>query len=137
MLSTTAEHALRALTYMAGLPEGTAILGRDLAEKAEIPANYLSKILWALGNAGIIDATRGRDGGYRFRKKPSDIRLAEVVELFDKVPSVRNCFLSGRRDCDDHTPCAAHNSWRDVRNCYLTFLETTTVADLGNGNGRK
>ena len=58
------------------------MLGRELADRAEVPPNYLSKILWALGNAGIIDATRGNGGGYRLKRTPSEIRLFEVVELF-------------------------------------------------------
>jgi DNA-binding IscR family transcriptional regulator len=44
MFSTTCEYALRALVQLARMPEGTAVLGRDLARNADIPANYLSKI---------------------------------------------------------------------------------------------
>ena len=40
-------------------PTGTALLGRDLAKAAEIPANYLSKILLTLRNAELVDTTRG------------------------------------------------------------------------------
>ena len=60
MLTTTSEHALRALTHLARLPEGSSMLGREIAEQAAIPANYLSKILWTLGNAGIIDRSSRR-----------------------------------------------------------------------------
>lgn len=132
MLSTTSEHALRALAHLAGMPEGTVILGRDLAERADIPANYLSKILWALGNAGIIDATRGSGGGYRLRKRPDEIRLAEVVELFDKPRARPSCFLGGKRECSDNEPCSAHQAWREVRAAYIHFLESTTIADISH-----
>ena len=77
MFSTTCEYALRALVALARMPEGTAILGRDLAQQAEIPANYLSKILLALRNAGVLTTARGTGGGYRLRKSPGDIRLVE------------------------------------------------------------
>jgi len=95
MLSTTAEHALRALTEMAALGETESILGKDLALRAGIPANYLSKVLWVLGNAEIIDATRGTGGGYRLRRKAAEIRLSEVVELFDRQKPERRCLLGG------------------------------------------
>jgi Rrf2 family protein len=137
MLGTTSEHALRALAHMASLPEGSTILGRNLAKSANIPANYLSKILWALGNAGIIDATRGSGGGYRLRKPARDIHLVEVVELFDKPQPKRACFLGGR-ECSDTDPCAAHGAWKQVRACYQNFLESTTVADLAEqSNGKQ
>jgi len=130
MLTTTSEHALRALAYLARLPECTSILGRELAKEASIPANYLSKILWTLGNAGIIDATRGNGGGYRLRRVAGEIRLYEVVELFDRDRVRLECFLGGGKDCDCENPCTAHEAWRDVRTAYLDFLHTKTVADI-------
>ena len=130
MLSTTAEHALRALTEMAALGETESILGKDLALRAGIPANYLSKVLWVLGNAEIIDATRGTGGGYRLRRKAAEIRLSEVVELFDRQKSERRCLLGGSRECSDEDPCGAHEEWRRVRATYVDFLEKTTISKI-------
>jgi Rrf2 family protein len=130
MLSVTAEHALRALAEMARLGRGEAILGKQLARIAEIPRNYLAKILWLLGNAGLIDATRGSGGGYRLRRHPKDIRLIEVVELFDRPNRNSHCFLSCHRECSDADSCAAHARWREVRRVFDGFLDTTTVAEI-------
>ncbi len=135
MLSTTAEHALRALSEMAALGETESILGKDLALRAGIPANYLSKVLWVLGNAGIIDATRGSGGGYRLRRKAAEIRLSEVVELFDRQKPERHCLLGGTRECSDEDPCGAHEEWRRVRATYVDFLEKTTIAEIVHRRG--
>lgn len=130
MFSTTTEYALRALALLAQLPEDEAILGRDLAERAGIPANYLSKILWTLGGAGIIDATRGNGGGYRLRRKACEVHLAEIIELFEKRKAKPSCLLSARNVCSDLNPCSAHKAWRDVRAAIVNFLQSTTVADI-------
>jgi len=106
------------------------MLGRELAEQADIPANYLSKILWTLGNAGIIDATRGSGGGYRLRRNAAEVHLFEVVELFDRDRTRVACLLGGGKDCDPDHPCTAHDAWLSVRTAYLDFLNTTTVADI-------
>jgi Rrf2 family protein len=108
------------------------MLGRELAEQASIPANYLSKILWTLGNAGIIDATRGNRGGYRLKRKASEVYLFEVIELFDRDRVRVACFLWGGKDCSQDHPCTAHEAWRGVREAYLDFLHTTTVADISH-----
>ncbi len=108
------------------------MLGRDLAEQAGIPANYLSKILWTLGNTGIIDATRGSGGGYRLKRRPADILLFEVVELFDRERAQLSCFLGSGNNCDPENPCTAHKAWREVRTTYLDFLHTTTLADISH-----
>jgi Rrf2 family transcriptional regulator, iron-sulfur cluster assembly transcription factor len=132
MLTTTSEHALRALTHLARLPEGSSMLGRELAEQADIPANYLSKILWTLGNAGIIDATRGSGGGYRLKRNAAEVRLFEVVELFERDRTGVTCLLGGGRECDPHNSCTVHDAWRGVRTAYLDFLNTTTLADISH-----
>lgn len=76
MLSVTSEYALRALAHLARQP-GEAVLGRDLAHAVEIPANYLSKVLLTLRNAGLVDTTRGSGGGYRLRKPANEIHLID------------------------------------------------------------
>ena len=132
MLSTTSEYALRALTRLAAAPDGESMLGRDLAEQAGIPANYLSKIMWTLGNAGLIDATRGNHGGYRLKRSAAAIRLFEVVELFDRDRTRLDCFMENGKTCPQDNPCAAHQAWRGVRATYLEFLHTTTLADISH-----
>ena len=137
MLTMTSEHALRALSRLARLREGESMLGRELAEQAGIPANYLSKILWALGNAGLIDATRGNRGGYRLRRDPGKIHLFEVVELFDRDRARPDCFIENGKDCTHDSPCTAHRAWRNVRTAYLDFLHSTTLADISDLRNRK
>jgi Rrf2 family protein len=132
MLSTTSEHALRALTHLARLPDGASLLGRELAEQADIPANYLSKILWTLGHAGLIDATRGNGGGYRLKRSAAEIRLFEIVDLFDRDRTKLACFLTGTRRCEEGERCAAHDAWRGVRTAYIDFLHSTTLADISH-----
>ena len=108
------------------------MLGREIAEQAAIPANYLSKILWTLGNAGIIDATRGNRGGYRLKRSAAEVLLFEVVELFDRDRAQPACLLGGGKECDSDNPCTAHDAWRGVRTAYLNFLHTTTLADISH-----
>lgn len=129
MFSTTCEYALRALVRLARMPNGDAILGRDLAEIADIPANYLSKILLTLRNAGILTTARGTGGGYRLRKSPDEIRLIHIVELFDGARARPACIL-GCKECSDENPCSAHDLWHDVRAAYVNFLESTTLAGI-------
>ena len=137
MLSVTVQHALRALSVLAGLPEGSVLLGRELAQQANIPANYLSKILWTLGGAGFIDATRGSRGGYRLQRPAREIRLAEIVVLFEHNRSAQACFFDHHRKCSQVDMCSAHSAWHEVGCAMTHFLETTTLADIAADNGSK
>ncbi len=133
MVSVTAKYAIRALAQLAGIPGGQWLGGRELSRLANIPQNYLSKILWTLGAARVIAATRGTGGGYRLRRPASEVRLIEIVELFDKGRSANDCFLDCTHPCSDATACSAHASWRHVKAAYVAFLEHTTLATLATG----
>lgn len=130
MLSSTTQHALRALVQLARVPAGDSLLGHELAERASIPANFLAKIMLVLRNAGFIEATRGQGGGYCLRKDPAQIRLVDIVRLFDPAALEPGCVLGERHDCTDRQACAAHEAWKRIRQQYLDFLHTQTVGQL-------
>jgi Rrf2 family protein len=134
MLSVTVQYALRALAVLSGLPDGTYLLGKQLAKQADIPANYLSKILWELGGAGFINAARGNGGGYRLQRPAAEIRLAEIVELFEHQRGTGGCLLDGHRECPHANPCPAHLAWHELDAALRRFLATTTVADIAEGS---
>jgi len=134
MISTTAQYALRALAKLADLDPGTSMLGRELAKEATIPANYLSKILLALRNAGLLATSRGSGGGYRLAKGPEQIHLIDVVEVFD-APGAKPACLLGEGECTDDDACSAHHAWKEVRAAYIRFLESTTLADISKRRG--
>lgn len=122
---------------MAQVPDGESILGRQLAESANIPANFLAKIMLTLRNAGVVDATRGQGGGYRLLKSPDQITLMQVVELFDGVNARPGCFLGEKHACNDKEACSAHSGWKLVCEAYLGFMTTTTISDIGLEMGRR
>lgn len=130
MITATSEYAIRALVQLANLPKDELIGGKELSEQENIPANYLSKVLLILRNGGLVDATRGYGGGYRLQKRPQDIRLVDVVELFEGIYSRPHCFLGEDHACSDLTPCAAHEQYAKVRASYIKFLEKTSIAKL-------
>ncbi len=134
MISTTSEYALRALAHLARMPEESAVLGRDLARATDIPANYLSKILLALRNAGMLVTARGSGGGYRLCKSPDEIYLIEIVELFEGSKARPVCFLSRNKPCGDTEACTAHKSWRELSAAYRGFLVSTNVSMISGAN---
>ena len=130
MLSVTSQYALRALTELAKERSERSMLGKELAEKAEIPPNYLAKILLSLKNAGMLGTARGSRGGYWLVREPISIRLIEIVQLFDQTASPQPCILGQLDQCSEDKPCSAHKRWQAIRKAYTEFLEATTIADL-------
>ena len=129
MLTSTSRSALRLLVALARVPSEELVPGRTLARRTSVPANYLSKILHAQGSAGLVEAVRGRGGGYRLGRPPDTVRQIDAVEVFEGVRTHPGCLLGVRPECSDADPCSAHAVFRDVRARWIAFLEETTVAD--------
>lgn len=127
MLSTTAQYALRALLVLASEPAERLVLGKDMARLAQIPANYLSKIMITMATAGLVEATRGSNGGYRLSRPADQIHLIEVVGLFDRQVAPKSCFLGVKAECSDCDPCTAHMAWKSVKSELVHFLDGTTL----------
>src|SRR6266576_2211773 len=135
MLSITSQYALRALSHLARLTD-RAVLCRDLAASVAIPANYLSKVLLTLRNAGLVDTTRGSGGGYRLRRPAHEIHLIDVVELFEEVSRTKpSCFLGRTRECSGTEPCTAHSTWTGLQAAYLKFLVSTPLSAIAGNPG--
>ncbi len=105
------------------------MLGRDLSRAAQVPPDYLSKIMLTIRNAGLVNAVRGAGGGYRLARAPEAINLIEVVKLFDPNYAKSICFL-GLGECADTTDCPAHDRWNEICKKQMEFLQQTTLRDI-------
>jgi Rrf2 family protein len=137
MISMTSEYALRAMVFLAAQPIDRAVLGREVAESAEIPVNYLAKILVTLRNAGLVATIRGTGGGYLLQKPASGVRLSQIVELFEGSRVGCGCLLDRSKECNNYESCSAHDVWREVRDVYRQFLHRTTLADISRRSSKE
>ncbi len=136
IFSASATHALRALAHLAAGEGEEATLGRELARKVQVPSHYLAKVLATLARTGVLTATRGAHGGYRLARPARQIRLLDVVEPFEGKRARPGCLLRPGEPCREGAACSAHAAWSGVKTTYLRFLETTTLADIQEGDAR-
>src|SRR5687768_13132529 len=105
MISQTAEYALRAVAALAAHPDESMVTQR-LSELTKVPAGYLSKVLQALGRAGLVRSHRGLGGGFALTRPPDQVTIYDVVQAVDPVQRIRTCPLGiaghGVRLCPLH-----------------------------------
>ena len=129
MLSQTAEHALRALLYLAGQPATRPASAGEIAAAIGAPKNYLAKTLNVLAKRGFVTGTRGPGGGFRLDLDPAEIPVYRLVEEFAPVGERQTCLVGGR-PCSDVDPCVAHSRWMGMWDRAMDPLRQTTLADL-------
>jgi Rrf2 family transcriptional regulator, iron-sulfur cluster assembly transcription factor len=130
VLTRTGGYALHAALAIAEMgADGRPVRAHEVAAALSLPSNYLAKILQALARAGVLESERGRHGGFRLAKEPSQVRLIDVVEGFDDLGRERQCLL-GRGLCKEVGGCPAHREWREASAAAFRFFENRTLADL-------
>ncbi len=136
MISKTGLHAIKALTLLAALPEGSYAGAATIAGEIGAPPNYLAKLLQTLARSGVVASQKGVRGGFRLARDPSAVRLYDVIDPIDQVGRWNGCFL-GRADCSDVDPCPVHDRFAELRDRYLALLSEMTLAHLlAHGAGR-
>jgi Rrf2 family protein len=132
MISKTGIHATLALTFLADLADGEFAGAGAIAREIGAPQNYLGKLLNNLVGSGLVLSQKGYGGGFRLARPAERISVFDIVEPIDHISRWGNCFM-GRGKCSESNPCAVHNDWKEIRERYLGFLKSTTLADLAGG----
>jgi len=126
MLSQTAIYALRIIGYVAA-QKGRRVSGSEISTQMKIPRNFLSKISHTLSRSGLLDATRGVNGGFVLARPAASISLADVAALFMNLGDLDRCFL-GLDDLDGE--CCMHQEWALLMAHVRKFLATRTVDQI-------
>jgi Rrf2 family protein len=124
-------YALKAMSMLARRFNDGAIRIRDIATEEELPEKFLELILLELKNARLVESVRGAKGGYRLRRPPDQINLAEIIRLIDGAlaPFGDAQQLRGLIETETHDR-ALYQVFLDVRDAAARILENTTLADL-------
>ncbi|MFZ0409172.1 MAG: Rrf2 family transcriptional regulator [Cyanobium sp.] len=79
MLGRSAIHAIRALLELAEAPQRWRSV-HDLAEAQQLPEHLLEQLMLRLRRFELLEARRGRLGGYRLARPAAAIPLAAILE---------------------------------------------------------
>ncbi|MFN6339285.1 MAG: Rrf2 family transcriptional regulator [Cyanobacteriota bacterium] len=127
MIGRTAIQALKALLEMAQEP-GRWRSVNDLAAAQALPAPHLEQLLLRLRRAGVLEARRGRQGGYRLARAPAEVSLAGVLRAVGAWPGARESDQDGA--CDPATERVAAMLRQRLTKAIERELERLTLAEL-------
>jgi len=127
LFSQTTEYALRAVVTLASQHNGP-MTTQEIAQRARIPANYLSKLLDTLRKAGLVEAQRGVGGGFRLARPASELTVLEVVNLVGPVGRVTGCPLGLAAHEGDL--CALHRKLDQALSTIEQIFASTTIGEL-------
>ena len=128
-LSLRLQYGLRMLAQLALVHEAGPCQLSELGKREGISEKYLGQIMLSLRSSGLVDATRGSQGGYFLSRPP------ELISVFDVMQSIDGAILDFDEEGSDSagsqdTKAAANLAWRRLRAGMEQSLKETTLAEL-------
>ena len=136
-VSSRGLYALKALLHLASAYEEGLVKIHEIAEDEAIPEKFLEGILVTLKNARLVASQRGREGGYRLRRPPSEILVGEVVRIMDgPLAPFGDAAELAHRVRTEPRHAGLFDLFLDVRNAAAAILDHTTLAQIVERNRR-
>jgi Rrf2 family iron-sulfur cluster assembly transcriptional regulator len=129
------DYAIRALSYLAAQPENHAVSRREIQEKQDIPAHFLSKIMKRLETGGLVQSYMGARGGFALKKAPAHITLKEVYECLEGPLMLMGCLDERERACRYCSVCSQISVWHEAQRLLANYLAGVTIQQIANKVG--
>lgn len=129
-LSTKGIYAIEAIVDLAVYSEDGVESIKNIAQRRNVSEKYLEQIIGAMRRAGLIQSTRGANGGYRLAKNPSEITVFQIIQAVETNLYPIEC-LESLSLCERHSQeCAIYPMWKTLWSHIEQICRDTTVANL-------
>jgi Rrf2 family protein len=124
------DYAIKAILDLA-LHYGNGVVTiHELARRTDAPLKFMEQVLLDLKRGGFVESRRGKIGGYRLAKEPSQIRLGDVVRFIDGPIEPISCLEERYSGCRDIKRCVLKNIWKEVARRTSDVIDHVTFEDL-------
>ena len=130
MVSSKGRYALRVMIYLAQNDREELIPLKEIAENQNISMKYLEMIVSLLHKGNMLISGRGKKGGYRLARKPSEYTIGSILKLTEKTLAPVNCLEGGKVTCEKAGYCITLPMWQKLDGIIDDYLETVTLEDL-------
>lgn len=134
MFSRACQYAIRAAVLIALEGRNKRRMSLvEIAERTGSPRAFTAKVLQQLAKAGILESTKGPNGGFDLPPaKAKKVKLSMVVKAIDGDQVYRGCGM-GLPYCNPKKPCPLHDHFQEVRDELRDMLEGTDLHTLSLG----
>ena len=134
-LNNTSQYAIRILAYIADHKEKKLLSAAELSSELIIPYKFLTKIMTELVKTDFIESIRGREGGFKLQKSASEIKIDDILNIFNDSIKEEECIL-GIGFCNGMCKCALHDQWMEPKLLMQKMFRESSLEDIA-GRGCK
>lgn len=128
LLNREVDYAARALVLMTRVNKPSVSVAQ-MQGNTGVNRPFLRKILQKLHKAGILQATKGRGGGFSPAKAPENITLSELIAALQGPLKLNDC-LFRKKLCGNHATCLLRHRIGEVETRLAAEMEKISIKDL-------
>ncbi len=128
-LSRLADYGVVLMVQLASDRNGVAT-AQDVSAATQLPLPTVSKLLSAMGRAGLLEALRGAKGGYRLARPAENITLADIVSAVEGPIALTQCLELGPGHCEVERICPSQHGFRRVNDAVSQAFAAVSLAEL-------
>ena len=114
-------------------PDEGYISLKTVAERQDISMKYLEAIVGALKKAGLVDSSRGKEGGYSLLRPPEEYSVGEILRSTEDKLAPVSCITAEGVACAQASACLTLPMWRELDELTNVYLDTVSLRDLLTG----
>jgi len=120
------DYSLRVLIYLGLNPERVVSIN-EIAQAYAISRNHLLKVVIGLAEQDLIEAYRGKAGGWRLACAPRQINIGKVVAYMEDQRSIIDCH---EPECPILPACNLKRVLHVAQTAFFQALNQYTLEDL-------
>jgi Rrf2 family protein len=128
-ISRRTDYGVRVILDLANLPFSQRASTQEIADRQDIPAPFLAKIISQLSLSGLVTTYRGAGGGVSLARPASEISLLQVIEALDGPVRLNRCVIEPSA-CPRDSFCPVHPIWAKAQAELTELLRGTTFDEL-------
>jgi len=128
-LTQFSDYSLRVLLYLVANQDRVVPL-QEISRSYGVSHHHLVKVVRKLTERGLVTSVRGRTGGVRLGRPPSEIKVGALVRATEPHMDLVECFDRASNTCPIDGVCGLKGVLRKASAAFLDVLDGHTLADF-------
>ncbi len=128
-LTQFSDYGLRLALYLACHPDRVVSVD-EVSRAYGVSRHHLVKVVQTLTDLGVVEAQRGRGGGMRLAKRPSEINVGWLIRQTEPHMNLVECFDLETNTCPIAPACGLKGALVRAQQAFLGVLDRYTLEDF-------
>ena len=128
-LSTRGRYGIHAMYDLAAHGGEGPVPIKAISEREGVPEAYLEQLMAVLKRNGLVNSTRGAQGGYTLSRPADEISVGEVLRALEGGLNLVDC-LDEEEACGKSCACPSRIVWMKLRDGLNAIVDGITLRDM-------